>query len=187
MNKLIAFLLALFIATASPALAVAPSKLKNDLTITGALNVTGAVTLTTKLTAANANASVRRKLIYVPVVGTAGTLADSTTYKFYVPVGEIATLKKVSIIAATPPVGGTNTIKVLKASSSGNTMLGAASFDPTTLVTNVISAPALTATAADQAITAAQGIYVEWATGVQTTDGISCGILLELELTDYAG
>lgn len=116
-----------------------------------------------------------------------GTLSDSTTYKAFLVPGRAGTVTRVSVMAGTAPAGGTNTVKVLKGSSSGNTMLSAASYDPTNLTDNQASTMTLTSTAADLAVTASgadSGIYVEWAAGVQSTDAATVTISVEFEPDD---
>lgn len=116
------------------------------------------------------------------VNGAAGSvLADGTTYIGFLPFGRAGVVKRVNCLCGTAPVGGTNTVKVLEATSSGATMLSAATFDPTTLANNVITSPALTGTAADLTLTATQGVYLEWITGTQTTDAVNCAVAVEYE------
>lgn len=154
-----------------------------NLTVAGTQNITGAVTLSTPLGGASVNNSVKRQVFHFSP-NSGGTIADNTTYRAYFAPGRAGTVTKVSIIAGTVPIGGTNAIAIKKAGASGNAML-AASFDPTGLVVDTISAPALTATAADRAITATQGIYVEWAAGSQSTDGANASVSIEFEPADF--
>lgn len=156
----------------------------NFVMTAGAQTIAGTKTFSTPLVKASLNNSVKRHRLIVPIAA-GGVLADSTVYKAFVPIGQIATVTGVFAIAQTPGVGGTNTLKVLKANSAGNTMLSAASFNPTTLVANTISSIPLTGTGADLAVTAAQGIYVEYSTGVQTTDAENVAVVIEYELTDF--
>lgn len=112
-----------------------------------------------------------------------GTLADGTTYKGWLLVPFACTVKAISLVAQQPTVGGTNTFKALKAASNGNTLLSAATYDPTALVANTVAAMTLTGTAADLSLTAAQAIYVEYVTGTQTTDAINVSVVVEVEPT----
>lgn len=157
-------------------------------TINGTKTFSTAPTITGGLTAANiqTGSAKRQTMVWFPASNVAGgTLADGATYRGYLPIGRAATIKQVNCLCGTVPAGGTNTVKVLKASSSGNTMLSAATFDPTTLTNDTITSPALTATGADLGVTAAQGVYVEWVAGTQTTDGVNCAVSVEYEPTDF--
>lgn len=155
----------------------------NAATLSG--NLAGSPVFTTPLVKANVNTSVKRQSQSWQVNGAAGSvLADGTTYKGFLAPGRAVTITKVNCLCGTKPIGGTSTIKVLKASASGNTTLSAATVDPTTFTDNTISSLTLTATGADLALTAAQGVYVEWVTGTQTTDGVNCTIAVEYELDD---
>ncbi len=130
--------------------------------------------------------SAKRQMATWQVNGAAGSvIADGATYKGFIPFGRAGTVTRVNCLCATAPVGGTSTIKFLKASGSGNTMLSAASLDPTTLADNVITSPALTATSANLGLTATQGVYVEWVAGTQSTDGVNCSLSVEYEPTDF--
>lgn len=162
----------------------------STIAVTGAatfgstVSITGALTLTVPLTVANAGNAVKRLLIPV-IVNAGGTLADNTTYKGYLPIGRVGKVTAVSVIAATAPAGGTNTVDVKKGGSAGQSVLSAA-FNPTTLVADTISAASLNATPANLAFTATQGLYWEWVTGnPQTTDAINAALLIEVELTDF--
>lgn len=129
-----------------------------------------------------------KRVIYCLPINGGGTLSDSTTYRGWFVPGRAGSVTKISVIAATAPIGGTNTVKVLKGSSSGNTMLSAASYDPTGLTANQAAAMTLTSTSADLALTASgasSGAYIEWATGSQTTDAINCCVQIEFEPDDY--
>lgn len=154
-----------------------------NTTVGGTLGVTGALSLTVPLTKANANTSIKR-MAGTWQVNAGGTIADGATYRAWIAPGRAATITKVTCLCGTAPIGGTSTVKVLKASSSGNTMLGAASLDPTTLSNNAITAPALTATSADLGLSTTQGAYLEWVAGTQTTDGVNCTVGVEYELDD---
>lgn len=156
-------------------------------TLSSTLAVTGAVTLTVPLTAANINKSAKRQVFLFNVNG-GGTLADGTTYKASFVPGRAGTVTGASVFAQTPPVGGTNTVKILRGTSAGNTMLSAASYDPTGLTANQAAAMTLTATGADLAVAASganSAIYVEWVAGTQTTDAINAVIAVEFEPTDF--
>lgn len=156
-----------------------------NATVSGTLGVTGAATFTVPLTAANVNNANKVKIVRIPLSPINGACADATVYRGMSFPGRACTVKKVTLGCQTPPSVGTDVIKVLKASSSGNTLLSAATFDANTLVANTASSPALTATGADLALTATQGIYAEYSAGTQTVDGIGLEAEIEIELTDY--
>lgn len=159
-----------------------------NTTVGGTLGVTGAVTLTTPLTAANIQTgSAKRELLtyhFAPNVAT-GTAADGTTYRALLFPCRAGTVTAAGWGCITAPIGGTSTLKILKASSSGNTMLSTATVDPTTLTNNTFTAATLTGTAADLGVTATQGIYVELVTGTQTTDAVDLSVTIEFEPTDF--
>lgn len=136
----------------------------------------------TELPKAHVNASVKRER-FTFQVNAGGTIADGTTYTGYFPLGRAGVVKGVYLIAATAPIGGTNTVDVKKGGASGQSVLAAA-FDPTTLVADTISSATLNATAANIAFTAAQGLYVAWVAGTQTTDGVRAAVCVEVEFDD---
>jgi hypothetical protein len=161
-------------------------RIKSALRVDGTTTQSGALTLTVPLTKANANVSIKRQtLIWYPATEVpGGTVADSTTYRGYLPFNRAVTITKVGCLCGVAPIGGVNAVKVLKASSAGNTQLSAASFDPTTLANDVITSVPLSAVSADLGMTATQGSYLEWASGVQTTDAVNCAVTVEYELDD---
>lgn len=156
-----------------------------NATVSGTLGVTGAASLTVPLTAANINGANKVKIVRIPLSPINGACADATVYRGMSFPGRACTVKKVTLGCQTPPSVGADVIKVLKASSSGNTLLSAATFDANTLVANTASSPSLTATGADLALTATQGIYAEYSAGTQTVDAIGIEAEIEIELTDY--
>lgn len=151
-------------------------------TLSSTLAVTGACTFSTPLTVAQVNSAIESKIIAVPIVGT---IADGTTYTLLVAPGRAGTVTKISIAAVTKPAGGTNTVEVLK--NGTTTMLVAATFDPTTITTDLVSqALSLTATGADLALVATDVIKIVWTAGTQTTDAVAPVITIEMNLTtDY--
>lgn len=158
-----------------------------NATVGGTLGVTGALSLTVPLTNANIGNAAKRWVVPFSF-NAGGALADSTTYRTWVVPGRAGSVKRIVLIAGTPTVGGTNTFKVLKGSSSGNTMLSAASYDPVGLTANQASAMTLTATSADLAVAASganSGVYLEYAAGSQSTDAINVGGAVEFEADDY--
>lgn len=132
-------------------------------------------------------ASASRQRMLIPhMFADGGTVADGTVYRGFLCPGFACTVKGISLIAAQPSVGGTNTFKALKGSSSGNTMLSAASYDPTGLTANQGALMSLTSTAADLQLAASgagSGIYLEYNAGTQTTDATQVGVLVEVEPT----
>jgi len=163
----------------------------NGLTVTtGGLTVSAGAVSVPSITASTpiVNASIgngaKRQILQFAVNGGA-SCADSTTYQCLLIPGRAGIVKAINFVAATPPVGGTDTLIVKKGSSAGNTMLSAASVDATTLVANTVLPGTLTATSADLAITATQPIYVSYVSGVQTTDAINMNIQIEFEPNDF--
>ena len=156
-----------------------------NATVSGTLGVTGATSLTVPLTAANINGANKVKLLRIALSPNTGACADSTVYRGMVFPGRICTVKKITLGCQTPPSVGTDVIKVLKASSAGNTLLSTATYDANSLTANTGTAMTLTATGADLALTATQGIYAEYSAGTQTVDGIGIEAEIEIELTDY--
>lgn len=148
----------------------------------GAQTINGVKTFGTPIVSASINAAIKKKLITVPFRGLAvQALDDSTVFTQLVTPGRAGTLTQVSIAAITPPIGGTNTVAVLK---NDTTAMLAANFDPTTLTTVVASKPALHGTAGNLAFTSTDTISIVWTAGVQTTDAVAPTVTLEVELTD---
>jgi hypothetical protein len=127
----------------------------------------------------------KKKNFIVPLSPATGANADSVVYRGIIFPGRAGSVSKITIGCQTPPTVGTDVIKVLKASSSGNTLLSTATFDANTLVANTATTPTLTATTADLAITATQGIYCEYSAGVQTVDAIGISVNIEFTPTDF--
>ena len=184
LGLLVAILLSIFLQMAGVA---ATSKLKNNLTVTGNLAVTGtltqtgAATFTVPLTVAAVNSAIDRHS-QAGTIANGGTIADGATHRVVFHPGRAGTLKQVAVSAITPPIGGTSTVKFLK---NNATAMTAADFDPTGLVANTLSKPALHATAANLAFTATDTIVAEWVSGTQTTDAVGAGVSIEYELTDF--
>lgn len=149
----------------------------------GAVSVPS-ITASTPIVNASIGNGAKRQILQFAVNGGA-SCADSTTYQCLLIPGRAGIVKAINFVAATPPVGGTDTLIVKKGSSAGNTMLSAASVDATTLVANTVLPGTLTATSADLAITATQPIYVSYVSGVQTTDAINMNIQIEFEPNDF--
>lgn len=148
----------------------------------GAQTIAGAKTFSTPITMASINGAAKKVITTVPFRGLAvQALDDSTVFTQLVTPGRAGVLTQASIAAITPPVGGTNTVAILK---NNATAMLAANFDPTSLVTVVASKPALHGTAGNLAFTATDTIAIVWTAGVQTTDAVAPTVTLEYELTD---
>lgn len=154
-------------------------------TVTGNMTVTGTFTSSTTQGKANVKSNLKRVYACVALAPVTGAAADSTNYSGFIAFGRAGTVTKITVIADTPPAGGTDTLAVKKASSAGNTMLSASTYDMTSLVANTATSMTLTATAADLTLTAAQGIWLRYAAGVQTTDAINICVCVEFEPDDY--
>lgn len=153
------------------------------LTLTGAL-AAASLTLTTPLQKAYLTGAAKRVVVPVELCPETGSIAASTTYKGWACPGYAGKVVKVVALLQTAVTGGTGVMKVLKAASNGNTCLGTATFDATTLVANTATSLALTGTAADLAITAAQGIYLELVTG-SGASGANLTVFVIFELDDF--
>lgn len=147
--------------------------------------IEGGQTFNPALTKASVNNAVKRKFFVAQVSPNTGAAADSTIYRAMIFPGVAGTVKSVTIGCQLPPTVGTDVVKVLKAGSSGNTMLDAATFDANTLVANTATASGLTATAPDLALTAAQGVYIEYNAGSQTQDAIGVTVTIGFESDDF--
>lgn len=154
------------------------------LTVSSGAVAVPSLTATTPIVNASIGNGAKRQILQF-VVNGGGTCADSTTYSCLLVPGRAGIVKAVNFVAATPPVGGTDTLLVKKGSSSGNTMLDAASVDATGLSANTVLAGTLTGTAADLAVTATQPIYVAYSAGAQTTDAVGVTIQVEFEPNDF--
>lgn len=163
--------------------------LSGNTAVGGTLNVTGAVTLTAPLTAANIQTGSAKRQVFVAYLSpNTGAAVDSTVYRATIFPGRAGTVTRISSGCQTAPTVGTDTIKVLKGSSAGNTMLNAASFDANTLTANQVTTHTLTGTSADLQIAASGAgscIYCEYSAGVQTVDAIGLEVTVEFEPTDF--
>jgi hypothetical protein len=156
-----------------------------NVTVGGTLGVTGAVSLTVPLTAANIQSgSAKRMTQVIRLSPETGACADSTVYRGYATLGRVGTVTRVTLIAGTAPTVGTDTIKVRKNTVAGNNIL-TADFDANTLVAATATSPALTATGADLALLATEGVYCEYSAGTQTVDAINVNAVVEFEPTDF--
>lgn len=154
--------------------------------INGTLTVAGATTLTTPLASSNiASGRSTRNQLRAVLTPSTGAAANSTTYSDVIFPGRAGTVKAIYFGAATAPVGGTETLKVLNGTSSGATMLSTATLDATTLVSGVATVGTLTATPANLAVTATGGIYVSFAAGTQATPAANLSVTIEYEPNSF--
>lgn len=156
-------------------------------TLSSTLNVTGAVTLTAPLTAANIQTgSTKRELLTIKACPAGGAAAANTTVYFQlVYPGRACTVKQITYSTNVDTVSGTNTIKVLKGSSAGNTMLSVASVSLNGTTINTATVATLTATSADLQLTAGQPIYGEFSAGTMGAAAKDVTITVEVEPTDF--
>lgn len=160
-----------------------------NTTVGGTLGVTGAVTLTVPLTAANIQTGSAKRQVFVAYLSpNTGAAADGTVYRQTIFPGRAGTVTRISYGAQTAPTVGTDTIKVLKGSSSGNTMLSTATVDANGITANQVTTASLTATSADLGVAASGAgscIYCEYSAGTQTVDAIGVTVTVEFEPTDF--
>lgn len=162
--------------------------LDNALTVGGAVTVVGAsVTVTGGLPSAQiATGAVKRKFFTLkPCPGGGVACSNTTTYFAVQPVPRAGIVKAIKYQTAVDPTSGTNTVKVLKNGSSGNTMLSAASVSLNGATAYTIQSGTLTSTAADLALAAGDNIYVEYAAGTQGSAAKDVTVVIEYEPTDY--
>jgi hypothetical protein len=156
--------------------------ISGGLAVTGTLAITGATTLTTKLGGAQLNTAVSRQRTVIQIAG-GSTIADGTVYKQLFSLGRALTITRIVIAARVKPVGGTNTLAITK--NGTTTVLGAATFDPTTITANdTAQALTLTATGADLALDADDTLFIEWTAGTQATDAQAVIVVIEYLVTD---
>lgn len=158
------------------------------LTLSGALSAGAAslssASLTTPLTKANANESLKRVFFHIEFPNT---LADGTTYKRVVPMGRAGTIKRISLAANVVMVGGTNTLALAKKKGGTSVnLLSTATVDPTAKPAAADTAEdlTLTSTAADLVYAAGDCLIATLVCGTMTTDGQNYSLLVEVELTD---
>ena len=155
-------------------------------TIAGTKTFSTAPTITGGLTAANIQTgSAKRQSIRVPLAPNTGTAANSTVYSGSIWFGRAGTVTRITYGTEVDPVSGTNTIKVLKASSAGNTMLNAASVSLNGATANVGQNATLTGTGADLGLTATQSVYCEYSAGTQGAAAKNVAVTIEFEPTDF--
>lgn len=125
-----------------------------------------------------------RQCFRVALSPNTGAAANGTVYKAVIFPGRAGSVSRVVVGNQVAPIGGTDTVKVLKNASNGNTMLGSSSLDATTLTNFTPAQQVLTSTAADLSLTAAQGIYLEYNQGTTTTAAQDISVLVEFTPTD---
>lgn len=155
-------------------------------TVGGTLGVTGAVTLTVPLTAANVNQSVKRESIVFNFSG-GGLLVDGKTYVCSAPMRRAGTVKAISVSAHTRMAGGTNTLAFAKKQGGASaTLISTATVDPTAFPTAADTAEAatLTSTAADLTFAAGDCLKSTLVCGTMTTDGQGYAVTIDVEYTD---
>jgi hypothetical protein len=152
-----------------------------DMYVDRNLAVTGTTTLSTPLTVANINSAAARKTIVIPIVN--GTITDGATYTLTCAPMRAGTVTAIKASIGTAIVGGTNTLSITK--NGGNTLLNAATVDPTTFVANTATGLTLTSTGADLAFTANDIIKIVHTAGTQGTDGVGESVSIEYATTDF--
>lgn len=143
-----------------------------------------ALKLKRPLEAAQLNRSANRDRHNMAIGTNGAALTNSTQYKSRDGVGLAATITAIYVSLDVAPIGGTNTLRILNGSSSGNSVLAGASFDLTTLTNNSLTSIPLDATGVNLALAANQGLYIEWNAGVQTTAAVNPIIIIEYLLAD---
>ena len=127
--------------------------------------------------------SVDAKFLEAQVV-TQAAIADTTTLTSLVTASRAGTVTRISIVAGVTPVGGTNTVSVLK--NGTTTMLSTATFDPTTITANYAAqALTLTGTGGNLALAAGDCILVTYVSGTQVTPAQNVTVVVEFAPTDY--
>lgn len=166
------------------AFAAPTMKVRNNVQLGRNLTVVGSTTLQTPLGRSSVNNSVRTKVIPVFLSPNTGAAADSTVYRELVFPGKAWTLVGATAGCITAPTVGVCTIKALKGSSSGNTMLSTNTFDATSLTANTASPLTLSAISADLSGTATQGLYLEYSAGAQTVDAVGVSVTVTVLVAD---
>lgn len=117
--------------------------------------------------------------IRVPV-----SLVANSTWSTYVPAPKYgATVTAVKLVTPTAfaSTGGAVTLEVRKNSSTGNTLLSAATFDLESIPADTLLALALTSTAGDKVLTGADMVYLEVASdnadATGPADAAACAVI----------
>ncbi|MBX9688197.1 MAG: hypothetical protein K2X27_15925 [Candidatus Obscuribacterales bacterium] len=129
--------------------------------------------------------SAKRETQTIMLSPSTGTAANTTVYSGLLSFTKACTVKAISYGTAVDPVSGTNTLKALKGSSSGNTMLSTASVSLNGTTANTVVAATLTATGADLSIPAATPLYFEYSAGTQGAAAKSVFMSVEVEKNDF--
>lgn len=160
----------------------------------GAQTINGAKTFSTLPTVPDGSipaaklqtGSAKRELMQAKVCPAGGAAAsNSTVYFAFLYPSRAGIVKQITYATNVDPVSGTNTIKVLKAASNGNTMLSAASVSLNGTTINTATVATLTATGADLALTAGQPVYCEYSAGTQGAAAKDVTVTIEYEPTDF--
>lgn len=156
-------------------------------TFSGTLTLSNAPTITGGLTAANIQTgSAKRQLLRAVMAPAGGAVTvNSTVYFGNLAFGRAGTVKRITYGTAVDPVSGTNTVKVLKNGSAGNTMLSTASVSLNGATANVAQNGTLTATGADLALAATDTVYLEYSAGTQGVVAKDVYGIVEFEPTDF--
>lgn len=139
------------------------------------------------MTTSTTNAQFMRSNVFPAPFGTSiagGTIPNGTVYKIVIAPGRAGTVSQISIAANVVPIGGVNTVQVLK--NGVTTLLVAATFDPTTIGSaNTSQTLSLTGTPASLALTATDTIQVIYTSGTQGTAAVAPTVSVEEITTDY--
>lgn len=166
-----------------------PVMCDGNQTINGTKTFASSPTITGGITAANIQSGSAKREVFVAYLSpNTAAAADGTVYRATIFPGRAGTVKQISFGCQTAPTVGTDTLKVLKGSSAGNTMLSTATVDANTLTANQVLVGTLTATGADLQVTASGAgscIYCEYSAGTQTVDAIGIEATIEFEPTDF--
>lgn len=152
----------------------------------GTQTLAGTYTFSTPLTSSSIGNSIQNHIFQAkPCPGGGVACSNGTTYFAFIYPGRAWTAKQIGYATHVDPVSGTNTIKVLKATASGNTMLSAASVSLNGTTVDLNTVATLTATGADLSGTATQPIYCEYTAGTQGAAAKDVTVEVEVQFTDY--
>lgn len=163
----------------------------DNLSLSGTLAVTGvsslaSLNLTTPLTSANHNASVRDEEIVIPI-NSGAILVDGVTYEMVVPMLRAGTITAAYVACGIRIAGGTNTLALAKRNGGTEvTLLSTATVDPTAVPSAAFTAQALTltSTTADKSVVAGDCLIGRLVCGTMTTDGKGYALVVRFRATD---
>lgn len=159
-------------------------RVENDLTVAGAVAVTGTASLTVPLTKANVNNSVKREIV---MLSFDGTLTDGSTNRRSIVMTRAGRVVGIRVAARVKAVGGTNTLALarVRAGASVN-LISTATVDPTAVpaAADTGEAMTLTATTGDRNFAANDILRATLVCGTMTTDGADYTVALEVEYDD---